>query len=303
MKRYLLIDGSSVLHRVLYTSLSELDNGLLHGFLRSLIKLLKDCSYNCQPIVCWDKGHSIFRTSIFQDYKSWKSKPIEDPKVKDLHQLYISSRHQINEFLNMVGIISILESNYEGDDLIAYAKLYYLKDKGGKIHIVTEDSDLLQLLDEDTLVIMPVRDKVYTLEEFISKYELMPEDPINNFIAIKAMEGDGSDGIDGIKGIGGVNARRIYKILKTEGLVRLKVSSNSRDRLFVENYDKFLRNIKLIDLHYSSYMMKNDLEDIFKRYVNNMRKDFYGGMAWLKSKSLNKVLEDYSAFTQIRYDI
>ncbi|MBC7337569.1 MAG: DNA polymerase I, partial [Clostridia bacterium] len=113
MNRLILIDGHSMLYRAFYAlpSLST-KNGLptnaIYGFLRMLLKLLKD--YKPSHFgVAFDTPKPTFRHMEFNEYKT-KRPPLPD-KLKP--QIKITK-----DILKAMGIKSIEIEGYEADDII-----------------------------------------------------------------------------------------------------------------------------------------------------------------------------------------
>lgn len=236
-----LVDGSHLLHRVAFTSVAELENGFLHGFLRSLQAYLKR-NQGTAIVVLWDMGKSKFRQSIDSEYKSWKEEPDEDTAKRIAE--YTRSRAILNTMLSEFGIPSLLIDSFEADDLIFFFREFIAADK---YIILTEDMDLWQLIDEKTVVYRPIREEWVDKEALLDKFDLIDGPKyIEQYIAIKAMVGDKSDNISGIDGIGNVNAARITKAL-LEGSFEPK---RKVDQAYIDNVDVVRQNVKLIDIGY-----------------------------------------------------
>jgi len=197
MQNCLLIDGNNIIFRAYYAFQGQrlktsdgTQTGALYGFLRMLLKMLKD--RNPELIaVAFDTSRNTFRRKMFADYKA-KRKPTPEDLLAQ-----IPLAHQAVEAL---GIKIMTHEDYEADDLIGSAARS-LSDRY-RVSIVTGDRDLLQLIDDKVTVELcqkGVSDtREITPEEFIKEYGFPP----TGIIELKALMGDASDNIPGVKGIG-----------------------------------------------------------------------------------------------------
>ena len=86
---------------------------------------------------------------------------------------------------------------YEADDVIAtYAR--QVSRAGGEVVIVSSDKDLMQLVDEQTCLLDPVKQVKICRAEVIEKFGVPPE----KVIEVQALAGDSVDNVPGAPGIG-----------------------------------------------------------------------------------------------------
>ena len=236
MKKILTIDGNNLVHRVYWVAnnmAKKSENFHVYMFLNA-IKSYTDM-YKPDKVICvWDEKPDYRknkRKELLDDYKGNRD---ADPSVHDKNEL-------IKEFLQLMGIPSIYPRDYEADDVIGIIDSYFVDYE----HIiVTVDRDLCQLISEETVVYDPIRKFEINLDNFVEKLKYDPED----FIKVKALQGDKSDNISGLKGFGKV---KIGKFL--DGVVRLTEEEN----------EIYSRNLKLVTL-------SKDTEE--ETYVNNQLK-------------------------------
>jgi len=309
LNKVLLCDGSYMLHRVLHIpSIFELKSsngertGGIFQFIRSLQYEIKKHS-SFYPIVCWDAGLSDRRVNLYDNYKKHrdrKSKPdiseltgeeLEKRKEDDEYlEEYRRQRAEVIEFLSYIGVPSIRRRGWEGDDL-----LYIISRICNESVILTDDKDLLQLLDDNVHVSRPIAKEFWTLEDFL---EDRGYDDIEVFVIKKAIEGDKSDNIPQVaSGIGSVNAERIAKIIyhsnsEEDYLEKLSNSSKKLDQRFVDNHDIYLRNKKLIDL---SYVEITDeiitvVENEISQSIGNI--DYFKAISFLGEKESTEIVLD-----------
>ena len=205
-KSLLIIDANALIHRAyhalppLTTKRGELVNAV-YGFLLVFLKTLRELKPDF-IVAAFDLPFSTFRHRKFKDYKAKRPRTPEElsqqiPKVK--------------EILKAFKVPVFDKEGFEADDIIATLKVKSQKLKVKSI-IVSGDSDLLQLVDEQT--------KVYFLRRGIKNTVLYNEDLIKEkyqgltpkqLVDFKALRGDPSDNIPGVKGIGEKTAIKLIK--------------------------------------------------------------------------------------------
>jgi DNA polymerase-1 len=213
MKRLLLIDGHSLLHRAFHalpplTTPEGKPIGAVYGLARMLIKLFKDLEPTYVGVAMEARGPT-FRHKEFKAYK--EQRPEMD---KDL-EAQIPSAHRLLETLS---IPHYIVEGYEGEDVIAS-----LIEKAGKsadeIVIVTGDRDLLQLIGGKVRLFIPEKGlsqgKLYGSKDVVERLGVKPDQVVD----YKALCGDVSDNIPGVRGIGEKTARKLLKEYETlEGI-------------------------------------------------------------------------------------
>lgn len=197
MSRCLLVDGNNIVFRAFYAFQNQRlktrdgqQTGALYGFLRMLLKMLKDR----QPdliAVAFDTSRNTFRRKLYPEYKARRKPTPEDL----LEQLPLAHRA-----VEAMGIKIMTHEDYEADDLIGSAAKSLAADH--TVTIVTGDRDLLQLIDDRITVELCQKGVSEMREvdpaEFRKEYGFEPE----GIVDLKALMGDSSDNIPGVKGIG-----------------------------------------------------------------------------------------------------
>ncbi|MBO9403822.1 MAG: DNA polymerase I [Thermomicrobium sp.] len=204
--RLVLVDGHGLAYRAyhalpptLATSAGE-PTHVVFGFASMLLEVLNDFEPD-YVIVCFDTGRS-FRQQLYEEYKAHRPETPDDLK----HQL-----ERIRQLLDALGIPIVTREGYEADDLIGTLAARATAN-GLEVLIVTGDTDLLQLVDEDVRVILPGRQRfgdyrVYDRQAVIERYGFPPE----RLPEYKALVGDPSDNIPGVPGIGEKTATRLIQ--------------------------------------------------------------------------------------------
>ena len=203
MKKLLLIDGSSLLHRAFYAlplltnSQGQYTNGV-HGFMMMFNRLLQQA----QPDhieVCFDKSRISFRNDMFADYKAGrKETPTE---LKGQFEL-------LKQVLDAAGVAWLEMAGYEADDLLATFSSAAAQD-GFSVDIFSGDRDILQLIDDHVQVFLTKKgitdiecwDEVAFRQKYVVGPRRLPD--------IKGLMGDHSDNIPGVPGVGEKTALKL----------------------------------------------------------------------------------------------
>lgn len=233
--RLLLIDGHSMAFRAFYalpvenfsTSGGQHTNAI-YGFLSMLANIVGEEKPD-SIAVAFDVGRKTFRTEKFPEYKAQREAAPEEFKG----QVTI-----IREVLEILGITTLSRENFEADDILATLATQASASGNYETLIVTGDRDYLQLVDETTTVLYPMRG-VSTLHRFTpeaveEKYGLTPV----QYPDFAALRGDPSDNLPGIPGVGEKTATKwivqygsLADLVANADAVKGKVGEKLRERL------------------------------------------------------------------------
>ena len=201
--RFLVIDGSSLIHRAFFAlpplmNKKGLHTGAVYGFCNMLLKLLDEVKPK-YVAVAFDKSRKTFRTEMFADYKGTRK-----PTPSELSEQFPLTM----KVLEALNIVSLELENYEPDDIIGTLAVHAPDDV--EVHIVTGDRDELQLVDKRTKVYYTKRGitdmQIFDEAEFAANYEgLVPK----QLIELKGLMGDTSDNIPGVPGVGQKTAMKL----------------------------------------------------------------------------------------------
>jgi len=204
-KKFLLIDGSSLIYRAFYalplltTTKGEYTNAVF-GFTKMLMQLL-DKEKPDLAAVAMDKSGPTFRKEQYEQYKANR------PKMPDELSLQFSA---IREVIEGYGIPIMELAGYEGDDLIGTMSRI-AEENNFEVKIVTGDQDALQLVSEQTTVLLTRKGiselEEYTLQTVKDKFGFEPI----KIIDLKGLMGDKSDNIPGVPGIGEKTALKLLQ--------------------------------------------------------------------------------------------
>lgn len=210
-KRLVLIDGNAILHRayhalpLLTTSKGDLINAVF-GFCSMLLKVIADLRPT-HLAVCFDRPEPTFRQEIYEDYQAQRPKMEEE---------LTSQLKLVKKVVKAIKIPIYEVPGFEADDVIGTLGNQAIRQSGNQeVIIVTGDRDILQLVDQNIKVYLPVKGlsqaKLYGEREVKEKYGIKPK----QIVDFKALVGDPSDNYPGVRGIGPKTAKELLISFKT----------------------------------------------------------------------------------------
>ncbi len=258
-KNILIIDGHNMFLRS-YTVVPEMDSngdhvGGIVGFIRSL-RLSIEMFSPTHVIVVWDgQGGSSYRRGIYSEYKSGRKPRVnreyefdETPEraAENMKQQFT----KVKQYIDSLGVVQIELTDVEADDVIAYIAHHLYRET--KKTIVSTDKDFYQLIDEHTSIYSPIQKVLYTPEELMKRFGILPE----NFIYMKMLDGDGSDKITGIEGIGKKTVIKLFPFLGersstlSEVLDFAEANKDKKEKYkqIAEQRERLVQNVKLMQL-------------------------------------------------------
>ena len=202
MKRLVLVDGSSYLYRAFYAlPMFRTQQGFptqaIYGFTGMLLKVRKELKPDFLA-VCFDHPAPTLRKQAYDLYKATRPGMPKDLSIQV---------PKVFEVIQALGIPMLVKEGLEADDLIAGISERFKRLQGICIAIVSQDKDLLQLLDTNVCLLDTMRNKKTTLESFQEAYGIEP----GKFGDCLALMGDASDNIPGVPGIGAKGALELIK--------------------------------------------------------------------------------------------
>lgn len=256
----MLIDGHSMAFRAFYalptekftTSTGQATNAI-YGFLSMLATLLHD-EQPTHVAVAFDVGRTTFRTEIFPDYKAQRD---ETPPE------FISQIPILKNLLTALGITTIEKPNYEADDIIATLATT-AQPLGFETLIVTGDRDSLQLVNNTTTVLYPMKGVSvihrFTPQAVQDKYGLTPE----QYPDFAALRGDPSDNLPSIPKVGEKTATKwivqhgnLTNLLNNADTIKGVVGTNLRERIDQVKLNRQLTEmVKNLDLTHTPPELK-----------------------------------------------
>jgi len=202
MKKFLIIDGSSIFYRAFYampslTAPSGESTGAVVGVANVILKILREYSPDLAAVAL-DSAKKTFRNELYDEYKANRP-PMPNELVAQLSLL--------KEFIEVIGLKTCAAIGYEADDIIG--TLATQASKNFSVDILTGDRDAFQLINDNTRVLVTKKAniEIYDEERFLKEYEFAP--PL--LVDFKGLRGDPSDNIPGVKGIGEKTATNLIK--------------------------------------------------------------------------------------------
>ncbi len=265
-----LIDGSAYIYRA-YHAIAPLTNSegmpthAVFGFLNILKRMLKEKNPKYLA-VAFDMRGPVFRHEMYADYKANRPPMPDDLAVQIPY---------IKELVQAMNIPCFEKQGIEADDIIA-SSAKILEEQGYTVVVVSGDKDLLQLVNENTVMWDPMKDKIMDIAAVEEKYNVKPQQLLDCY----ALMGDSSDNVPGVPGIGPKTAEKLINQHQSlegvyEALEGMK-KSKMKERL-AENKEKAFLSRDLIRLKYdaevpvelAAYAFKEGdtekLQDLFTR--------------------------------------
>lgn len=206
MKKFLIIDGNSIVNRAFYgirplSTKSGIPTNAVYGFL-SIIKKHLDALSPDYFACAFDVHEPTFRHKAYSAYKGTR---------KGMPDELREQMPYAKKAAEALGFKVIECPGYEADDIIGTGARM-AEENGIFTYILTGDRDSLQLItDKTTVVLAKTKEDIeFTPDRFMSEYGISP----SQFVDVKALMGDTSDNIPGVAGIGEKTA---LKLIQTAG--------------------------------------------------------------------------------------
>ena len=195
----MLIDTSSVLYRNFHAlpemhSAKGFPTNALLGTMRTIEMQMNEHPDAC-VVALMDSGEPGFRKEIYPEYKANRSAMPDD---------LLSQVKVIDEIINARGVPTLRREGIEADDLIASIIAAHGGDYG-RIHILTMDKDLAQLVDERVHILYGKANEEIGIPGVRRKFNVEP----GQILDYLALIGDQSDNIPGVRGVGPKTAAKI----------------------------------------------------------------------------------------------
>ncbi|MDD4362833.1 MAG: DNA polymerase I [Atribacterota bacterium] len=274
-KELYLIDGQGLIYRA-YFALPKLTTtfgqpiNAAYGFTLLIIKILEE--YHPDGIViAFDSPKPTFRHKIYGQYKAQREK---------MPQELIDQLPIIKKIVDAFQIPSVAVEEYEADDIIG-SIVQNEKISDFKKIIVTGDRDLLQLINENTEIVLMQKGITQVKQHNLETVKNMlgfPPGLIPDYIGLK---GDSSDNIPGIAGIGEKTAKKLIadfgnleKIFANLDKIKSKAVKNkienSQEEAFLSRSLAVIKKDMKLNLEINNLIYKEPdyykLKDIFEKY-------------------------------------
>jgi len=275
MKRFLLLDANSIIHRSFhalppFTTPGGKPSGAIYGIASILLKLWREEKPDYVAAL-FDRPEPTFRDKKYKEYKAQRP-----PAASELIEQIIEAHNLFAAFT----IKTFEKPGYEADDLIATFAEKFKKEKDVQVVILTGDRDTLQLVEDDHVVVQTFNKGVsdttiYGEKAVIEKYGLAP----NQLIDYKALVGDSSDNIKGVPGVGPKTA---VELIKRFGTVKTMFEKIHEDPKLEAKFGAFKKEAELseelvtlerhvpLDMPALEDLAPREAVDVLARYFETM---------------------------------
>ncbi len=187
-----LVDGSWIIFRAFHvlpplTNSRGLPTGATYGFVRMLVKLLKDTRPTHIAVV-FDSPKKTFRDDLFESYKANREAAPSD---------LLAQIPYIHRSVEAFRIKSIMTDGVEADDVIGTLAVHAARERFNTV-IVTGDKDFMQLAGPNITLWDTMRDRRVGVREVRERFGVEPR----ALVDIMALMGDTIDNVKGVPGIG-----------------------------------------------------------------------------------------------------
>jgi 5'-3' exonuclease len=255
----LLVDGVNLAFRYLqrknYSSFTD-------DYIRTVTSLGK--SYEAKRIICcFDSGASVYRKSIFPEYK--QNRKVE--RTPEEQERFTEFFNCLSDTIDALPFEHYKFKGIEADDLIAYFTKN-LSPKYTHTWIVSSDRDLFQLLKNNISIFNMYSRKEINLEYLMEEFGLSPRE----YSYARMIEGDSGDGISGVEGIGPKRSIALIKEYKTIENIISQIPLPGKSK-YIQNLNKSVeilkRNERLINLvDYTNEVIESvEKQDLIKEML------------------------------------
>jgi DNA polymerase-1 len=257
--RIWLVDGHHLAYRSYFafekltTSRGETTQAVF-GFLRTLIKLLKDDG-DC-VIVVFDPPTRTFRHDAYEEYKAGRA-----PTPDDFHP----QLEKIKELVDLMGLKRLEVPSYEADDVIG-TLAQKGEQEGYPVRILTGDRDSFQLVSEAVQVMLP-DGRLMNPQAVQEKYGVKVE----QWVDYRSLVGDSSDNLPGARGIGEKTAAKLLQQWGSlEGLYLHLEALTPKIRASLEESRDNIKLSRALSQIHTNVPLELDFRDCHRREPDRM---------------------------------
>jgi len=207
-KNLFLLDAYALIYRGYYAFIKNprinskgTDTSAILGFMNSLLEIIRTQNPDYLA-VAFDKGGSLTRSEMFEEYKSNRDKTPEPILVAIPY---------IKKILGGMKIPILEKEGFEADDIIGTVAKD-AEENNFKVYMVTPDKDFAQLVSNNIFLCKPARMgnsmEIWGVDEVKDKFEVQSPDQVIDYLG---MMGDSVDNIPGLPGVGDKTAKKFIK--------------------------------------------------------------------------------------------
>ena len=197
--KLMVLDGNSLVNRAFFgikllTTKDGRYTNAIYGFQNILLNLLAAHKPDAVAIA-WDLRAPTFRHKAYDGYKATRHGMPEE---------LAQQMPVLKELLTDLGFVQVSSEGWEADDILGTLAAA-CEAAGGITLLATGDRDSLQLVDDNTTVLLATNKETISMDPAAirEKYGVEPQ----QLIDVKSLMGDSSDNIPGVPGIGEKTAK------------------------------------------------------------------------------------------------
>lgn len=246
MDKLYILDASGYLYRS-YFAIRQMTNAkgestnALFGFIRSVLKLMKDFQPTHMVSVFDGPANALSRTTMYADYKAHRK-----GMPKDL--LYQISWAQ--QFCQLMGIPELMIPEVEADDTMGSVAQWAAQTRA-LVYLCTSDKDMCQMVTDSIFILNSFKDnQILGPEEVAQQFGVSPSQMID-FLSIT---GDASDNIPGLSGFGPKTAADLLRQFGSLDYLLehpTEVSGRKKQEMLVQEKEKVLLSRRLVTINTS----------------------------------------------------
>ncbi len=244
MDKLYILDASGYLYRS-YFAIRQMTNAkgestnALFGFIRSVLKLIKDFEPTHMVAVFDGPSNAVSRTAMYADYKAHRKAMPKDL----LYQILWAQ-----QFCQLMGIPELMIPDVEADDTMGSVALWAAQ-QGAIAYLCTSDKDMCQLVTDRIFILNSFKDnKISGPQDVEQQFGVTPRQMID-FLAIT---GDASDNVPGLSGFGPKTAADLLKQFGTLDYILehpAEVPGRKKQETLVQEREKVLLSRFLVTIN------------------------------------------------------
>ena len=257
MAKLFIIDASGYLYRS-YFAIRQMTNAkgestnALFGFIRSVLKLIKDFQPTHLVSVFDGPSNAVSRTAIYADYKAHRQSMPSDL----LYQIAWAQ-----QFCQLMGISELMIPQVEADDTMGSVAKWWAE-KGSEAYICTSDKDMCQMVGEKIFILNSFKEnQILGAMEVQQQFGVAP----SQMIDFLAMTGDASDNVPGLTGFGPKTAADLLRQFNTLDYILehpTEISGKKKQETLLQEREKVLLSRRLVTINTEVLFPKE--EEFFK---------------------------------------
>ena len=241
MEKIYILDASGYLYSS-YFAIRNMTNrngestNALFGFVRSVLKLIKD--FHPDHIVAVFDGprNAAKREAIYSDYKAHRTATPQDLPYQIAWAV---------DFCNYMGIPHLNVPEVEADDTMGSVAVWAEKQKAFA-YLCTTDKDMCQVVNDKILLLNTRKENQVSGPTEVQQIYGVPPTQMHDLLALI---GDSSDNVPGVPGIGPKTAASLLKEYGSlDAILQAPEDGNKKRALIQQNVDKAQLSHKLIAL-------------------------------------------------------